>query len=493
MKSFLLLFLLFISTLTVKSDNYMASDLTYTCMGGNTYLISFIIYSDCLNGPGIPTSFTANFNCTHNTTFNFSATLSKISGTGQDVTPGCFCDSTLCSGGTSFGVRQTAYEAVVTLVPCNSWEISVSGGSRKPLSNIITLYSTNWFMKATLNNFDAPCNSSPQISNIPFSFLRKNKTNTIYLFAIDANGDSLAYSFQNPMITATNPIIYDSTFSASNFITSINPITIDSTTGTIRIQPPLIESSSTVIRIEQWRSINGQKKMIGYISREMMFLVKDGGHTPVLSGIDLTNSHSYNPNNKTYSMQWPTGTTIDFDIAGYDADLPIPGCTVAHPEAFDIAWTNGIPNSSFTTFYNGTDSAYAHFHWLPTAADVQSTPHCFDVTISDHTCPFPNDSTFTYCLKITHGTGIQQNKNQENIRIFPNPSEGIYTVIFNTADKSPCKVEIYSVEGKILEEEIWNLPAHSHKLDLSKLPEGYYTLKIRQGNHQYSSKLIIKR
>jgi gliding motility-associated-like protein len=115
--------------------------------------------------------------------------------------------------------------------------------------------------------------------------------------------------------------------------------------------------------------------------------------------MDTTMSHTYNPNDTTYRIDvCLSPDPIEFDINGFDADTFNPG-TTGNPDKFSISWNNGIPGGTFTTHYNGTDSAYAHFSWLPTAADVGNIK-CFTATIQDEACPYNGFQTFSYCILV---------------------------------------------------------------------------------------------
>jgi len=93
------------------------------------------------------------------------------------------------------------------------------------------------------------------------------------------------------------------------------------------------------------------------------------------------------------------GPTVSFDINGHDSDTYSP-TNIGHPEVMHISWNQGIPQGTFTTYYNGTDSAYAHFSWTPTSADVSNVPKCFTATVHDEACPYYGSQTFSYCITV---------------------------------------------------------------------------------------------
>ena len=405
MKKLITFILLFIALLAFKPEKLSAShfagaDLTYTCLGGNTYLISYSFYRDCSGIPA-PSSVTVNFECSSNAAFNFNTTLNRIPGTGQEITPGCSAVPTHCSGGNSYGIQEYVFQGQVTLAPCNSWKMWTTGGARNPITT--TSGSGNWYNMAVLDNLNAPCNSSPTFSNKPVAVVCSNQPFCFNHGALDPDGDSLVYSFYPVMTSsATTSVNYIGSWSFTNFLTAQTPpgITLDPVTGDICFTATQNLVTLVGIKVEEYRNVNGVATHVGTVYRDIQLKVTTcNNNIPVLSGMDTTMSHTYDPNDTIYRIDvCLSPDPIEFDINGFDADTFNPG-TTGHPERFSISWNNGIPSGTFTTHHNGTDSAYAHFSWLPTAADVGNIK-CFTATVQDEACPYNGFQTFSYCILV---------------------------------------------------------------------------------------------
>jgi gliding motility-associated-like protein len=386
----------------VSATHFAGSDLTYTCLGGNTYLISLSFYRDC-SGATAPTNVTINFACSSNPQFNFSATLNAIPGTGQEVTPGCNAMPTKCSGTSNpnYGLQEYVYRGTVTLVPCNSWKMSYTDCCRNPVTTVPGNNSNSWYIWAQLNNLQAPCNSSPTFSNKPIAVACNGQSFCFNHGALDPNGDSLVYSFYGPNTTsAVASVIYAPGYTAQNFVASVPPITLDPLTGDICFTATVNVVTVTGMRVEEWRKINGVQTLVGIVNRDIQLKIDNCTNTlPQLSGMDTLSTHTYSPTDTTYQIEMCLGPTLDFDINGYDADVYNPS-VIGRPDIFHISWNQGIPQGTFTTHHNGTDSAYAHFNWTPTSADVSNIPKCFTVTIHDEACPYYGSQTFSYCVTV---------------------------------------------------------------------------------------------
>jgi len=488
-----LLFLIGVFSFSLKAGNYLASDISYTCLGGNTYLVTYSYYHYC-DSLAVPNTHSISYSCSSNSSLSFTSNLTLIPGTGMDVTPICGCDSNTCQGGTSIGVREYIYQAQVTLAACDSWHMKIDGCCRKSV-NTVQGASNSYFIEAVLDNVNAPGNSGPGFTNKPFAFPCNGKAYCFNQGAFDPDGDSLVYSFTSPKKNISLPVSYTGPLTATNFLVSSTPLTLDPVTGDICFTPSMNLNSITGVRVDQYRKVNGVVKLIGTSYRDLFFQVMSCSNSiPKLSGIDTLNSHTYNSNDTIHYMDWPIGKAVDFDINGFDADTFTPGCVV-HPERFSITWNNGMPAGTFTPSYNGTDSAYAHFHWQPSFADVATSPHCFTVMIADGACPYGGYSSAKYCLTITSGVGIDNQDNISDFQVFPNPNSGMFEIDYQSVSAEKCQLQILNAEGKKVYSEQWNRPdMHSnHQLNLTNLPDGLYYINIRQANRNSKAKIIIKK
>lgn len=475
-----------------KASYFAASDLTYTCLGGTTYLISAAIYRDC-SGASAPTQLTVNFNCGTNSMYNFSGTLLPIFGTGYEVTPGCSTAPTTCSGGTEYGVQEYIYQRTVTMIPCANWTMSIQGCCRNPVTNIYNNQNNQFYISAFLNNLSAPCNSSPTFSNKPVSFSCTTMSFCFNHGAVDTNGDSLVYSFNAPNTTnATSSVTYNPPYAASNFLNSIPPITLDPITGDICFTATTPLLTITGVKIEEYRTINGSPTLIGTVYRDIQLRAIPCPNTiPVLSGMDFTLSHKYNPNDTIYFHNTIAGNPVNFDINGFDADTLNPNI-VGSPEVFHILWNNGIPQGSFSPHYNGTDSAYANFQWIPTSSDVSATPKCFTATVQDHACPYNGNQTFSYCIQVNANPGFANNQTQEiNTQIAPNPSDGNFSLIFENEISEPIYYQIINPSGRIIENGIID-KQNSKVFHLTQLSKGVYFLQLNSKNFIKTERIIIQ-
>ncbi len=428
----LLSLIMIFSAQNIFASHFAGADLTYTNIGGNSYKVSLSFYRDC-SGIAAPTSVIIYAECASNTNFNFTFGLSLLSGSGQEITNVCSEVHSSCSGGSNsiYGIREYVYQAVVTLPPCADWLLYYSGASRNPITTLTNTF--NWFVPIYINNLNVSANSAPVYYNKIIPTIINQQIAYLDYGGVDPDGDSLVYSFYTPMSGNTSLVIYTFPFDSSNFLSSSTPISLDSHTGIITCTPNSVLTTLVGIRIDQWRNINGNMMKIGSNYRDLNLKVISAAnsHPPKLSGMDFSNSHTYNANDTIFEKEICANQMIDFDINIMDVDS-LDTTSIGHSENTTISWDNGINGATFTSYYNNTDSTYAHFSWIPTNSDTSANPKCFNVIVADSACPYYNVFSKRFCFLVKGSETMNLNISTVDIC-----SDSSVTLIAQTSASNP--------------------------------------------------------
>ena len=91
-------------------------------------------------------------------------------------------------------------------------------------------------------------------------------------------------------------------------------------------------------------------------------------------------------------------------------------------------------------------------------------------------------------------TSIENTFKNGDIKIYPNPSEGVFTLeINNSSFRSFMELFVFDLSGKeVLKEEIWISESIIKTIDLSEYKKGTYIINIIGGpNDFFKAKLII--
>lgn len=78
-----------------------------------------------------------------------------------------------------------------------------------------------------------------------------------------------------------------------------------------------------------------------------------------------------------------------------------------------------------------------------------------------------------------------------SISVFPNPlTDGIVTISFQSISSAIVNVELYTVSGELIFSEGYSVTSNQIQIDLGKIAEGIYFLKVRDGEKIYDFKIV---
>ncbi|HKR05483.1 MAG TPA: PKD domain-containing protein [Bacteroidia bacterium] len=358
------------------ASHSMGADLTYECLGGNTYKVRLSFYRDCI-GIAAPTNAYVNISSA-SCGQTLGVTCYPIPGTGQEVTPICPSATSTCNGGNFTGIQEWVYEGIVTLpMQCTDWMFSYNLCCRNAaITTITTPGVSTFYIYATLNNVISPCNNSPTFSNKPVPFICQGQEFCFNHGAFDSDGDSLVYSLITPLQTAGSTVNYINPYSATNPLNSIPAMQFNTQTGDICMTPQQLQVTVMAVLVEEYR--NGV--LIGSVERDIQITVITCTNTlPTLTGINGTNN---------FTATICANQQFCFDIFSNDPD--------AGQNVF-VSWDNGIPAGTFST--NTAQHPTGIFCWTPTTADIGGT-YCFTAKVHDDACPYMGSQIYSYCLTV---------------------------------------------------------------------------------------------
>ena len=413
-----------------SATHLVGSDISYTCLGGNTYRIDLTFYRDC-RGSAAPLGVGIEFRSASCNQY-FTDTLLLVTGTGNEITYPCPTLVTSCDDPASTipGIQEYQYSGIITFpMQCADWVISWSYCCRNcDITTMLVaspcLEGTNpgMYIAATLDNLNLSCNSSPRFTNIPVAFLCVGQNFTYNHGVIDPDGDSLVYSLVNPLINATDSIPFLPGYSATNPITSSPAFAINSATGDLTLTPTQIEVGVVSVLVEEYR--NGV--LIGSVVRDMEIYVRAcSNNLPTASGINGGASRD--------TSVCP-GTNLCFNILSNDID---PNQIVT------MSWNQGITGATFTV--SGFPFPTGQFCWTPSPADVRPTPYTFTVTVTDDACPNVGFQTYSFQVFVNSplytatGTDISCNGANDGVATVV-PGSGSLTYVWSPGGQTTASI-----------------------------------------------------
>jgi hypothetical protein len=156
------------------------------------------------------------------------------------------------------------------------------------------------------------------------------------------------------------------------------------------------------------------------------------------------------------------------DSVGYSFYFSIPDRTFIDDDGnntltYDVKLTNGNPLPDWLAF----DTITSVFSGIPTNTEILNVL----VTATDSAGA---SVTTQFNITITNPNSIDQKKEQ-GIIIYPNPTNGIINVSLKTSSGSNAIVEIINLEGKVIASKTFSKET---EIDVAETPKGIYFVKL---------------
>lgn len=378
-----------------QATHLMGGDITYTCLGGDRYLVRLTLYRDCagvLLSPSIDLQL-RSATCNE----QFSERLPRIAV--QELTPICPSQQgqSSCNGGNVPGVEEHIYEKEITLGACPDWRLYTNICCRNfAITNLQTQNNTRILIETTANLVAAPCNNSPVFSNQPVPYICAGELYQYSNGATDVDGDSLAYELVDPReipagSSTGNPEVIDflAPFTATYPVetTPANAFNFDPLSGQMSFVPASAQQPVLSVMIKEYRD----GVLIGTVIRDIqMVVLACSNQSPDLQ--PPSNVSGGVLNGQTFSVC--AGSTLSFDLTASDPDA---GQTLT---MLNNVATNLPPGASFTQ--TGSNPVTGTLTFPSTPADTGS--YLVSFTVRDNGCPLISQQNVGYNIIVAPST-----------------------------------------------------------------------------------------
>ena len=77
--------------------------------------------------------------------------------------------------------------------------------------------------------------------------------------------------------------------------------------------------------------------------------------------------------------------------------------------------------------------------------------------------------------------------------MFPNPSEGVSTLIFENENRGELNIKVYDLQGKLVWEQakVDFEGYYQEEINLTNSPSGIYLVKMTLNGEQYTEEMVI--
>jgi hypothetical protein len=481
-------FISIISPISISASHLMGSDLTWKCVGQDSFLIKLVVYRDC-NGIALGVS-PINFVCV--TTGTVTTSLSINVGIPVDITPVSNTSCTRCSDPSCsfpYGIHRYTIQGIAILSgagSCCDIRIYWAQSARNAAITTSTGAGTaDLYIEAQLNRCQNPCDNSPVFSNMPVAILCNGQDFTYSHGVYDADTfvtgglcDSLVFNWTSPLTSKDKPIPYLGQYDYNKPIYFLGfPDTglalpsgfhLDTETGDISFRPMKSEITIMVLNVKEYR--NG--KLIGIIRRDMQMIVIP---CSVIAPIISTNGSP-----KKNMLNLGESITINFSVID-----------TSSKDSMFISWNKSIPNAIWSDNNGTTRTPTGTLYWKPESTQQSKFPYIFTIMVRKNSSPMNTQYSESYQIYVKKSipTEILNEKESNKIFIYPNPSHDDCIVATSNKLFRILSAELFDTEGRLVS-VYSNINSSELKIEKTELKSGNYMIRLKVSNGKTYTEML---
>jgi len=157
-------------------------------------------------------------------------------------------------------------------------------------------------------------------------------------------------------------------------------------------------------------------------------------------------------------------------------------------QTIEISASSDIPNGAFTYSVTPVGTQYYDVAATFNATGMAPGFYHLDITVTDNGIP-AGVTTKQFVFEVIYDASAQIDETTSAaFKMYPNPTEGMFTISVNDNLESP-QVVVNDLSGKVL---LTQAIAHQEQIDLSSLSDGVYMVSILVANEVIGVQRIIK-
>ncbi|WP_417601557.1 T9SS type A sorting domain-containing protein [Owenweeksia hongkongensis] len=368
------------------------------------------------------------------------------------------------------------------------------------ITNLQNPASNNIYLDSRLNNTIGP-NTSPKFEISPVLSYCLNQPASSYHSAVEPDGDSLFYTLAHPWTAANTPIAFDSAYSRTQPISTLNGVYFDSIYGVMSFIPNTIENDVVKIKVHEYRMDTAfqARIFVGVTSRQVQYQIVSTCDTAKFSwsfskdsiGIDA----SIDPNCYDSIVKFKTGFAFlksslaadgsDFTLMDVDAGnvlIPVVGAT-----------TNDKSSSLFADeVWLQLNQPIYHDGKFTITSKVGSDTNTI-LNICGTAIP-ANDSVSFNVSNCQSNFTINEHK-ASSIKLYPSPASDYIMIELPLGETlNHWNYTIFNIHGQqVLNNRFEKNKSRGQKVNINSLDAGLYTIKLSSSSGEVRVSKFLKK
>ncbi len=305
------------------------------------------------------------------------------------------------------------------------------------ITNLNSPSTQNLYFETLIQNNPAITNSTPEFVNSPDFFASPNDTLIHNPLAIDPDGDSLVFTWMNPLGFGGTAI----PMSFVPYPAGAMSFTVDAVTGEISWIPSMTGGYSYAVKVQEYR--NGTLLSTGM--RDATVNICVGCKTAMSSEFQFYNMNTWPMVGNYYQFQAYANTAFNFTFNG--------GVSSINSNALNmniLGEANYSVNPPVFTASQNMNNIAGTYSWTPATNQIRNRPY-LNVIIGKETNQLNQNrkKERTLLVKVNAGPTTTGTLANDNIMsIYPNPAHNEIMIELQNRNADNVRLDIYSSLGQ---------------------------------------------
>lgn len=381
-------------------------------------------------------------------------------------------------------IQELTYTDTVSMNTAGTYKLIYSLCCRNAaISNLIDPSLQDFYISTTMNVDPAVSNSTPEFLNSPILFSGVNDTFIHNPLGVDPDGDSLVFSWINPLgaggIQIPMTIIPYPSGAGMNF-------TVDASTGEISWISTMTGAYIYGVQANEYR--NGT--LLSTTMRDVYVTICVGCKTTMSSDFQFYNKNTWSQFGSYYQFDAYENTAFSFTFSG--------GVSSINTNQLNMQMLGEANAFANAPVFNPTQSGttiLGTYTWTPTTAQIRNRPYLNVLIGQEKTTDNQirkKENTILMKVNAKPSNVINVDASSE-IKIFPNPARSNVFVEIDNRMNEFSTLEIYNTIGQVIyhADVIQNNGIEVQQINTASFGAGNYIIKLNGSRSAYKRISVI--